>query len=111
MLGTTWVLTKDGHVSVDILITHLKPKVQMVLNIITSLMCAAMFLTLAWYGSIVTWQLFEEGTRLVGELYPPQGAIVIIIPIGSFFLFIQCLRRTYKFFMGWRVSKHEEQML
>ena len=111
MLGAAWLLKKEGHVSVDIVLTHLKPRAQAMVNIITSLLGALMFLALAWYGSEATWRLFQAGTRIPGDLFPPKGAIVIIIPIGSFLLFIQFLRRTYGYFTGWRVIADKEQRL
>jgi len=36
---------------------------------------------------------------------------VIIIPIGSFLLFIQFLRRAYGYFTGWRAIPDKEQRL
>lgn len=96
-LGGAWLLRREGHVSVDIAVTHLKPRAKAVLGIITSLIGSSVCLGLTWYGAQATLMLFEKGYRIPGEIYPPQFLIVMIIPIGSFLLLIQFLRRTYGF--------------
>jgi TRAP-type C4-dicarboxylate transport system permease small subunit len=95
MLGAAWLLRKEGHVSMDIVISRLRPRAQAMLNTITSILGIIMFLALTWYGTLATWRLFQAGTRIPGDLYPPQGAIVIIIPIGSFLLLVQFMRRAH----------------
>jgi TRAP-type C4-dicarboxylate transport system permease small subunit len=110
-LGAAWLLRREGHVSMDIVLNHLKPRAQAMLNTVTSILGALMFLALTWYGAQATWRLFQAGTRIPGDLYPPQGAIVIIIPIGSFLLFIQFLRRTHGYFTGWRATSDKNQRL
>ncbi|MFC1951785.1 TRAP transporter small permease [Chloroflexota bacterium] len=98
-LAVAWLLKGEGHVSVDVVLKLLKPRVQVILNIITSSISAIACLGLAWYGALVVWESAQAGTRIIeGELYPPEFLIVMIIPIGSFLLFIQFLRRTYGYF-------------
>ena len=97
-LGAAWLLREEGHVSMDLLLIRLEDYAQSVLNAITSMVGAIACLTLAWYSTQQFMMIFEQGLRLVrGELYAPKWIIFIIIPLGSYLLSIQFLRRTYKF--------------
>ncbi|MFC1956196.1 TRAP transporter small permease [Chloroflexota bacterium] len=111
-LGAAWLLTKEGHVSVDVVLNQLKPKAQAVLNTITSLIGAVVCFVLAWYGTSMTLYSIQAGREILqGELYPPEFIILMIIPIGSCLLFVQFLRRSYKFFKSSRVPPTKEQDL
>ncbi len=107
-LGAAWLLRKEGHVKVDLVLTRLKPGTQAFLNATTSALCAIACLILAWYGVKVTWDHFQTGYFLSTILRPPSFAIVLIIPVGSFLLFIQFLRRMYHYLESWRTSREQE---
>ena len=59
MLATAWVLTREGHVKIELIVGALSPKVQQVLNTITSalgvLVCGIFF----WYSLQVTLDAFS----------------------------------------------------
>ena len=110
-LGAAWLLERDGHVSVDIVIDYLQPGARAIFKTITSSLGAVVCLVLAWFGMQVTWQSFQAGYQIRGELYTPEFAILMVIPIGSFLLFIQFLRKTYRYFTGWSVKADKEQRL
>lgn len=94
-LGTTWLLKREGHVIIDFLVTQLKPKNQAWLLIVTSIIGAVLTLTLTWYGVLVTLDAFHRDVCAIGVLRLPVAPVIAIIPIGSFLLCIQFLRRAY----------------
>lgn len=104
-LGTAWLLKREGHVKVEILASQLNPRAQTLLSIITSILGAMMFLVITWFGAEVT---HDHWVRHV--VYPetvtgvPKAVILAVIPAGSFLLFIQFLRRTYRYLESWRAS-------
>jgi len=100
--GTTWVLRRDKHVRMDIVVSRLKPRVQVLLNITTSLLGTGLCLVVAWYAAKVTWEYFQSGYHIGGVLRLPLFYIMAIIPIGSSLLTIQFLRRAYGFLGRWR---------
>jgi TRAP-type C4-dicarboxylate transport system permease small subunit len=104
-LGTAWVLREEAHVRMDIVLTRLKLGTQHLLNIITSIISAAICFIIMWYGVRVTWETFQMGLRAATELETPEYLVLFIIPIGSFLLFIQFLRRTYGYLHSWRVQR------
>jgi len=101
-LGTAWVLKVEEHVKMDLILNQLNPRAQALLNIITSIICAMLWLLLTWYAVKVTWDNFQSGYYLNTLLGPPLYPMLAVIAFGSFLLFIQSLRRTYGFLGSWR---------
>jgi TRAP-type C4-dicarboxylate transport system permease small subunit len=104
-LGAAWVLKRDGHVKLDILIIRLKPRNQLIVNIITSVIGALIFLSIAIYGVLVTWDDVVRDLWIASELEPPRAPIIAIIPIGSLLLFAQFLRKTHGQIRSWETSR------
>ena len=103
-LSAAWLLKGEWHVKMDMLLNRLNPGNQAVLNIITSVVGAGVCLALGWYSGEVTWDHFLRGVSEQAMVDIPKAPIMAIIPIGSFLLFIQFLRRTYSYLRGWRAS-------
>jgi len=103
-LGAAWVLREESHVKMDLLLTRLSSRNQTILNVITSIIGAIICLALTWFGVKVTWDNFQTGYFLHTVIAPPIYPILIIIPVGSFLLFIQFLRRTHRYLESWRTS-------
>lgn len=103
-LGAAWLLNEEGHVGIDIVTNRLKPRTRHMLHMITSLLVAIIFLAIAYYGSQMTSDSLRAGRKIPGELYPPEAAILVIVPIGSFLLFIQLLRRAYRNYREWQTK-------
>lgn len=59
-LGTAWVLEREGHVKMDIVVNALKTKIQALFGIITSVIGSAMSFYLVLYGIKATWDYFRE---------------------------------------------------
>ncbi len=107
-LAVAWLLREEGHVRMDMVLTRLKSRPQATLNIITSTICAIIFLVVTWYGVRVTWVHFQKGLYSPTFLDIPSAYSLVIIPVGSFLLFIQFLRRIRRFVGNWRASDKEQ---
>ena len=103
-LSTAWVLRNEGHVKMDLVLSRLKPRNQTLLNIITSVVGAIVCFILVWYGAGVTLDHFLRGAGKLRMIEVPAAAIMVIIPIGCFLLFLQFLRRAYGYLRSWRAS-------
>lgn len=110
-LIAAWVLRREGHVKMDIVLAQLEPRAQAMVNFITSIIGAIALLLVTWYGATMTWEFFQGGAFLATILEPPTWPIMGIIPIGSFLFFIQFLRRSYSFLVRWRALRDQEQRL
>jgi TRAP-type C4-dicarboxylate transport system permease small subunit len=108
-LGTAWVLKNEGHVTIDLLLTRLKPRTQALFGIASSVIGMAISMVVAWYGAQVTWDHLLRGVRDTAMLELPKAPILAIIPIGSFLLVIQFLRRAYGYLGNWQRSSQEQR--
>ena len=102
-LGAAWLLRREGHVKLDIVINRLTPRSQAMLNTITSIIGVIICLALAWYGTKVSWDHFQRGITGLTLLAVPTFPRYAAIAIGGFLLSIQFLRRSYGYLRSWRV--------
>jgi C4-dicarboxylate transporter DctQ subunit len=104
-LGTTWLLREKGHITTDIIYTHLNEKTKRFLDgimfIIGGLICAAM----VFLGVIHVYQCIAGGVTDVRAITIPKTAVFIIIPIGSIFLTIQFFRMAWSKFIDIKTGR------
>ncbi|MDA8125181.1 MAG: TRAP transporter small permease [Deltaproteobacteria bacterium] len=96
-LSAAWVLKKEAHVNMDLINSYLPPRALAILNVLLSLVGAAIAFVLLWYGAKVTIGVFLDGTNMPGNMDINKGYQLMIIPLGSLLLFIQFLRRACGF--------------
>lgn len=101
-LGTAWLLRREGHVTVDVLLVRLSPKSQAALGLFSSAIGIVISFVLVWYGSEVAWDHYQRGIFKPTVLQFPTAPILAIIPIGSIILVMQFIRRGYLFLRKWR---------
>jgi TRAP-type mannitol/chloroaromatic compound transport system permease small subunit len=101
-LGTTWLLREKGHITTDIIYTHLNEKTKEALDgimfIIGGLTCTAMVIL----GVIHVCQCIAGGVTDVRAITVPKTAVFIIIPIGSVLLSVQFFRMARQNFVHMR---------
>jgi len=103
-LGSAWLLKREGHVRMDMVLNRLNPRHRSLLNAITSILGAIACLVVTWYGIKSVNYYFELGFVITSMLSPVKWPIMVIIPIGGFLLFIQFLRRTKSHLESWKAS-------
>lgn len=104
-MAAAWVLKDEGHIRVDLLVNHLNSRIQALILIVTSVIGAFVMLILTWFGGRVTLDFYRRGVPTLEYLKTPEYLVLIIIPIGSFFLGIQFLRRAHKYLK----SRHQKK--
>jgi len=102
-LGSAWLLREEGHVKVDILLTHLEQKTRVILGIISSAIGTIVSVVITIFGFDLTLHYFLRGTYTPTVLEIPLSWIIVIIPVGSLMLTIQFIRRMYGFTKGFAV--------
>ncbi len=111
-LGAAWLLKREGHVVMDVLIRAFKPGTQAVLNTTTSVLAGLACLIFAWFSGAMVIETFIAGyTDVESVLQVPDWAIIIIIPFGMALLFIQFMRRAYGFSRGVSMEVREKHIL
>ena len=94
LLGV-WVLRKDSHVKMDIILNLFSPKVQNVVNTATSIMCAMICLVLAIFAGKVTHDQYVSKAFTYTILEIPKWILTIIIFLGSSMLVIEFFRKAH----------------
>lgn len=92
-LGAAWLLKHGGHVRIDLLLERVNPRTHLILDIISSIIGAAVGLTLTWYGTLAAWDAKVMNRLTYTALELIQWPFLMVIPIGGFLLFIQFLRK------------------
>ncbi len=108
-LGSAWLLKKNGHINMDILVQMIRPRARDWLNFIISILCAAIALILFWFSIQVILDTFRRHTLENGNLAINTGYVLLAIPIGTLPLCIQFIRRAYGLSRKMKVSTTEIQ--
>ena len=101
-LAAAWVLSKEGHVKIDILFGLLSPRKLRVLNTITSLVGAAVCAIYFWYSVWVVCEVFAAGEILWKSIIVPKWSVWIVMPVGTFLLTVEFVRRAWLYARGGR---------
>lgn len=96
-LASAWVLRQEGHVNINILLVVLSPRVQRLLNAVTSVIASAACCLLFWFSLWVTWDAFGRGEVLWKSTIVPKWSVYIIMPIGSLLLTVQFSIRAWRY--------------
>jgi C4-dicarboxylate transporter, DctQ subunit len=104
-IGSAWLLKREGHVRVDVVTSHLDPKVRTLLLMITSTICTFMFLVLTWYAAVATWGAYRDHLVVPKQLGMPKYLVMVVIPFGCLMLAVQFMKRTKGAMSAWRSSK------
>ena len=108
-LAAAYVLKRERHVIMEIIISRLNPIIRVSLNFITSCFMIVICLVIIWYGVDLTLELYQRGAIAHESLETPKFLLIGIIPIGMFFLFIQTIRRTLGYWGWWKEIRNEDR--
>lgn len=92
LLGAAWALKRKKHVSVDLVTGLLSRRTNQYLGLAHGIMGMVVAALFCWYGTVVTWGQYQRGVVDIQVVDVSKYLILLIIPIGFFFLFIQFLR-------------------
>lgn len=95
-LGTAWVLARNKHVSIDLLTSRFSEKGKNRFGLFHGILGTIVSLIFLWYGFWVTLEQYQRGVIDVQAIDVPKYLILMIIPIGFFFLVIQFIRHFFR---------------
>ncbi|MFH1487653.1 MAG: TRAP transporter small permease [Pseudomonadota bacterium] len=105
-LAAAWVLKEEAHIKVDIVLTALNDRMRALLNVMNSLLGAALCLFLAYRSGLTILDLWKRHIYTITTLEIPMAPLYSVIFIGSLLLSIQFSIRTKKFFSEWRNDRN-----
>lgn len=94
-LSAAWILKKEGHVEVDIVVEMLKPRAKAILGIITSFVGMIICFVIIVNGFQVALLHFKRSFVIAGTPIP-TWIHLIIIPIGSFLMMVEFSYKIYR---------------
>ena len=97
-LGAPWVLRRDEHISVDILVRHVSPAFRRVLLIGADALALAACALLAFYATQVAFEAYVKGSLLFKYLVVPQWIVLSVLPAGMTLLAIEFALRIWRRF-------------
>jgi TRAP-type C4-dicarboxylate transport system permease small subunit len=92
LLGAAWVLKRKKHVSVDLITGLLSRRTNQYLDLAHGVMGMVVAGLFCWYGTVVSWGQYQRGVVDIQVVDISKYLILLIIPVGFFFVFIQFLR-------------------
>lgn len=102
-LATSWLLRENGHITTDIIFSHLNEKAKKTLNFIMfnagGLTCAILFIL----GVLYMYECISKKVTDVRAITVPKAYVFVIIPVGSILLAIQFFR------MAWERSQSNKK--
>ncbi len=101
-----WVLRREAHVKMDLLIERLSPRSQALINFITSLIGVIVMLIVTVAGFLTT--LYWIGNKTPTMLMLPRSPIIGIIFVGSLLFTIQFLIRALESLKQWKTGRVRE---
>ena len=92
-LGTPWLLSKNKHVSIQVLTHRLSNRMNKVLALIHNILGLVLCGILCWFGVYTTSDHLIRKVIDVQSVDVPKGFVIMIIPLGFFLLTLQFLRK------------------
>ncbi len=103
-LGTTWLLREGGHITTDVIYTHLQQRTKWTLDVVMFLIGGLACVVMACFGMDYLRVCITEGVNDVRAVTVPKWTIFVVIPAGSILLTLQFFR------MAWsRLSNLREE--
>ena len=96
-LGTGWLLGKDGHIRIELLLDVLSPKILRVMNVITSIIGIFVCIIFFWYSMKNFLDAIREKELIVQAIILPKWPVLMVLPVGFFLLILQFIRRAVHF--------------
>jgi TRAP-type C4-dicarboxylate transport system permease small subunit len=94
-LATTWLLREGGHITTDVIYTHLNEKTKHYLDYIMFLIGGLTCAIMVYFGIDHMYECIIKGVTDVRGVTVPKWIIFIIIPVGSTLLTIQFFRMAW----------------
>jgi len=104
-LATTWLLREGGHITTDIIYTHLNNKTKQYLDCIMFVIGGFACAIMVFFEILYMYECIVGRVTDVRAVTVPKSAVFIIIPIGSILLTMQFFRMAWSRFSDIRAGK------
>ena len=108
-LLAAWILKDDAHVKMDLVLTKVSLKTQIIMNTITSIISTIVVMIITWFSFRVTFDFYQTKIVTPTVLEPPKWILMTPIVVGCFLLAVQFIRRTYGYISKWKALKGQDR--
>jgi TRAP-type C4-dicarboxylate transport system permease small subunit len=105
-LAAPWVMHKDGHTRVDLVIRLLPPRAGLITQVIADGIVLFICLFLLYYGARTAIEALHLKSLIIKQLIVPEWWLFVIIPISGLLLTIEFVYRIFRRF-GWDPANDE----
>ena len=91
-LGGAYVMSRDGHTRVDILVTHAPLSIRRPLTVVDALLVLGVCFVLAVASGYTVWDSYQRSVSVVGIVQVPRALVLAPIFVGSVLLCIERVR-------------------
>jgi TRAP-type C4-dicarboxylate transport system permease small subunit len=91
--STAWVLAQDAHIKIDIFVMLCPPNVVRKLDLIASLIGSFSCAVFCCVAVVAVWEAYRDSEVIWRSIILPKWLVWSAMPIGSFLLTIQFIRR------------------
>ncbi len=103
-LSAAWLLKRNVHVKIDVLVDRLNPRGQAWLNMATSLIGAALCLFVAYHSALTAWDVWQRHIYTITIQEVPMAPLMTMIGVGSLLLSIEFMRAAYSYLKSHKVA-------
>lgn len=99
-LGTAWLLSRNRHVSIELVVSRFGEKGKRVFGVINDSLGLILCATICYYSYLCTIDHIRRNVIDVQGVDFPKGYVIAVIPLGFLLLFLQFVRRIVEDFRG-----------
>lgn len=110
-LGTAWLLGQKKHISVHIVLQYLSEKNKKRVAAVHALMGIILCGAFCWFTALTTIERIGRKVIDVQAVDIPIGYVLIVIPLGFFFLFLQFIRNLVEAVRAQRIDLGEVETM
>ena len=104
-LGTTWLLREKGHITTDVIYSHLSETTKRYLDCIMFIIGGLACVFMVYFGVDYTRECIVKGVNDVRAVTIPKWTVFIIIPVGSILLTLQFFRMAWSRFLETKAAR------
>ena len=109
VLGAPWVLRKDAHVVVDVVVNLLPPKIRRWVDVVVNLLGALIGFALLYYSGLATCENYIKGTLVIRVMPIPRYLLLLFIPVMSVLVSLQFLHKFWQGLTSPPAAREEEK--
>ena len=95
-LGAAYVLKRDGHINVDLLVGRLGPRAKAWFGLWSAILGFGVMCIVTYVGCTVTLDHYQRGVPSLGTIRIPEFLVFLAVPLGAAPFALEFLRQAFR---------------